>query len=178
MSKITFNKLAMVNNESDITKAINSLHTRGDSLQLDIHKTLVAICVRWNSSGDVRPVAKHINHLLSNKNMGGIRKNAIKLWIETFMGMKLVAEGDNKGDFYVPKELRGGAHLDLKELTNNRWWELKVESEYQPIDDPMKLIKGLMKRLENDRAKAGTESKVTPTMLDSLKAMTTPEVLH
>ena len=178
MSGINFDALSNVTNETGITAAIESLHEAGDSLQLDIHKTLVAICVRWNSSGDVRPVAKHINHLLSKDKLKGTRKNAIKLWVQTFMKMEMVTEGDNKGSFYVPKDIRNGAHLDLSKLTNQRWWELKVEQEYQPIDDPMKLAKGLLKRLESDLVKAGEASKVTPEMIQALKTMVEPVVLH
>jgi len=166
-----FNKLALVNNEKDITKAIDSLHSRSASLQLDIHKTLVAISTRWSSSGDVRPVAIHINHLLKKEQLTGVRKNAIKAWVQTFMGMVLVEEGENKGAMYAPKELRDGKHLDVKELTNNRWWEFKPEAEYVPIADPRKLLENLIKKFEKDRAKAGQSSVVEVTMIDDLKSM-------
>lgn len=171
MTKVSFAKLHEVNNEAAITKAIDSLHARGDSLQLDIHKTLVAICTRWASSGDVRPVAKHINHLLSKDKLGGVRKNAIKAWVQTFMGMMLVEEGDNKGAMYVPKDIRDGKHLDVKELTNNRWWEFKPEADYTPIADPRTLLENLIKKMEKDRAKVGEKSVVPEAMIADLKAM-------
>lgn len=172
MTKIAFNKLTAVNSETDITNAINSLHTRGASLQLDIHKTLVAISERWLNSGDVRPVAKHINHLVNKEQLGGMRKNSIKAWVETFMGLKVVEEGDNKGMMYVPKDIRDGKHLDVKALTNNRWWDFKgAEADYIPIADPRILLENLIKKLEKDRAKAGQASIVQIEMINDLKGM-------
>jgi hypothetical protein len=171
MTKVAFNNLETVNSEQDITTAINSLHTRGASLQLDIHKTLVAIATRWSTSGDVRPVAKHINHLLTKDQLGGMRKNSIKAWVQTFMGLAVVEEGDNKGMMYAPKDIRDGKHIDVKAVTNNRWWEFKVEADYVPIDDPRKLIENLIKKLEKDRAKAGLSSVVEVEMINDLKGM-------
>ncbi|WFG40853.1 hypothetical protein ParaKuw1_00020 [Paracoccus phage ParKuw1] len=178
MASISFTKLASVNDEASIANAIKSLHTRGDSLQLDIHRLLVAICTRWAASGDVRPVAGHINMLLAKDKLGGVRKNAIRAWVETYMGLKLVEEGENKGNFYAPKAIANGQHLDMKALTNNRWWEFKPEAEYKPIDDPRKLIAGLVAKMEKDVAQMGEASKVTPEMIAALKAARTPEVLH
>ena len=178
MATISFTKLADVNDEAGITAAIKSLHTRGDTLQLDIHRLLVAICTRWAASGDMRPVAGHINLLLAKDKLGGVRKNAIREWVETFMGLKLVEEGENKGDFYAPKSLANGQHMNLKELTNNRWWEFKPEAEYKPIDDPRKLIAGLIAKMEKDVGKMGDESKVTPEMILGLKALNRPVILN
>jgi len=178
MASINFTKLSSVNDEAGITAAINSLHTRGESLQLDIHKVLVAICKRWADSGDMRPVAMHINLLLSKDKMGGIRKNAIRLWIETYMGLKMVTEGDNKGDFYVPKGMNDGKHLQMNKLINNRWWEFKPEPDYKPIDDDMKLVKQLIAKMEKDVGKMGDASNVRPDVIAGLKALTKTEVLH
>lgn len=178
MAVICFTKLADVNDEAGITAAIKSLHTRGDTLQLDIHRLLVAICTRWAASGDMRPVAGHINLLLAKDKLGGVRKNAIREWVEKFMGLKLVEEGENKGNFYVPKSLANGKHMNIKELANNRWWEFKPEAEYKPIDDPRKLIAGLIAKMEKDVGKMGDESKVTPEMILGLKALNMPANMH
>lgn len=178
MASISFNKLATVNDDASIANAIKSLHTRSDSLQLDIHRLLVAICTRWASSGDVRPVAGHINMLLAKDKLGGIRKNAIRAWVETYMHLRLVEDGDNKGNFYAPKGISSGKHLDIKALTNNRWWEFKPEAEYRPIDDPYKLIAGLVAKMEKDRVHMGEASKVSVEMIEALKAARAPEALH
>ena len=178
MAAISFTKLASVNDEAGITAAIKALHTRGDTLQLDVHRLLVAICTRWASSGDMRPVAGHINMLLDKDKLGGLRKNAIREWVEVYMGLKPVEEGENKGQFYVPKLLAKGQHLNLKELANNRWWEFKPEAEYKPIDDPRKLIASLIAKMEKDVGKMGGESKVTPEMIAGLKALNQPAIMH
>ena len=178
MASINFTKLSSVNDEAGITAAINSLHKRGASLQLDIHRVLVAICARWAATGDVRPVSGHINLLIAKDKLEGVRKNAIREWVETYMGLKIITEGDNKGDFYVPKGINDGNHLQLKELSNNRWWEFKPEPDYKPIADDVKLVKQLIAKMEKDVGKMGDASNVRPDVLAGLKALTQPEVLH
>jgi len=178
MSKVVFKTLAERNDESSIVSAINSLHRRSDSLQLDIHLVLTAIATRWAASGDMRPVSTHINLLLTKDKMGGVRKNAIKAWVQKHMGLAIIEEGDNKGHFYVPVDLKDGKHLKLKELCNERWWEMKPEEDYKPIEDPIKLIKALTNKLIKDQNKAGDQTKVTPEMIEALNAMTATEVLH
>lgn len=175
---VKFTALNTVNDEKGITAAIDSLHKRAGSLQLDVHRVLVAVAVRWATSGDVRPVCKHLNHLLTKDKLGGMRKNAIRAWVEHFMQLKVIEEGDNAGDFYAPKGLTKGDHLEIKELTNKRWWEFTPEKPYQPLDDPRKLVAGLIKKLETDRAKMGKDSKVDVAMIEALKAVRMSEVLH
>jgi hypothetical protein len=87
------------------------------------------------------------------------------------MGLAVVEEGDNKGMMYAPKDIRDGKHIDVKAVTNTRWWEFKVEADYVPIDDPRKLIENLIKKLEKDRAKAGLSSVVEVEMINDLKGM-------
>lgn len=169
-----FTALDTVNDEASITKAIQSLHKRGETLQLDIHRVLVAVAVRWASSGDCRPVAGHINLLLTKDKLGGVRKNAIREWVETFMQLALNGEGE----FYVPANLKAGKHLNVKDLGNNRWWEFKVEAEYKPIQDAHKLVAQLVAKLEKDRATLGESSEVDPALIAALKAANMPEVLH
>lgn len=171
---ISYTKLHEVNDEAGITAAITSLHKRAETLQMDIQRVLAAVAVRWAASGDSRPAVKHMNHLVENTNLKGLRKNAIKTWIETFMGLQVITEGDNAGQFMCPRENNSGKHLEIKTLTNARWWEFTPEQEYQPIADPAQLIMSLHAKMERDRAKAGEASLVTPEMLAALKAVAKP----
>lgn len=173
MSK--FAKLDKATNEAEITKAIQSIHKRGGALQLDIHHVLVAVAVRWATSGDMRPVAAHINLLLTKDQIGGVRKNAIRAWVETHMQLAISEETK---EFYVPTPLKSGNHLKLKDLANSRWWEFKPEPEYQPINDAHKLVSQLVAKLQKDRDTLGDKSEVPAELIAALKEANTPEVLH
>ena len=131
MTKVNFNKLV---SDEAIIAAINSLHNRAETLQLDVHKVLVGICARWHEVGDYRPAVAAINLLLEKGKLGGMRTNAVRQWVETFMGLMVVAEGDDKGKFMCPKPKVSGKHLVMAELVNRRWWEFKPEAEYKPMD--------------------------------------------
>lgn len=130
-TKVNYNKLAT---DEAIAAAIGSLHNRAESMQLDVHKVLVAICAKWNATKDKRGVAEHINLLLSKDKLGGLRTNAIREWVETFMGLMVIADGDDKGKFMVPADKKAGQHLQMDVLVNKRWWEFKPEAPYQPLD--------------------------------------------
>ncbi len=131
MAKINFNKLAELNTDTGIEAAIASLGTRSQTLQLDVHKLLVAVAVRWNKSGDVRPVVKHVNMLIDQLGKG-VRLNAIRAWVEVHLGLVYADDGEAKGTFI--KGTRKHTDLDIPALTNERWWELKVEPEYKPMN--------------------------------------------
>lgn len=167
MATVTFAKLHLANSEDVITAAINSLHKRSESLQLDLHRTLVAICIRWGQTGDVRPAVKHINHILTKGKLGGVRTNAIRAWVETYMGFTFLEEGDDKGTFKAGK-MKGSA-LNIKELTNNRWWEFKPEPGYKPMDFD-KMFLSLMSKAEKRSTEATDADNVDPGMLAALKA--------
>jgi hypothetical protein len=144
MTKINYAKLHTVNDDAAIEKAILAVCDRGTTVQMDIHRVLVAIATRWFTTGDIRPAVKHVNLLIEHMPKG-IRSNAIKAWVETHMGLVYATEGENKGTFVIGK--RKGADLDIPTLTNERWFEFKPEAEYKPIDfDAM--WNALMKRME------------------------------
>lgn len=167
MAKINYNTLATAD-EAGFKKAIDSIHTRADTLALEIHKVLVAIAVQWEKTGDVRPVAGRVNYLLAKDKLTMARKNAIKAWVETYLGLTIVEEGDNKGEFYAKKGLSHKS-LEIKELTNNRWWEFKPEPEYKPLASLESELEKLIKRCERDIKELGDGSKVDTTFLTHLK---------
>lgn len=167
MASISFTTLATANSDDSIVAAINSLHKRGDSLQLDIHRLLVAVCARWATSGDIRPAVKHINLLLHKGKLGGLRLNAIRQWVETYMGFTFIEEGDLKGTFKAGDMKANG--LNMKELTNNRWWEFKPEAPYKPMDFD-KMFLSLMNKAEKRAGSTTSEDNVDPGLLAALKS--------
>lgn len=166
MARINFNTLDKVNDEAAITAAIEALHKRSDTLQMDVHKLLVAIAVRWAQTGDVRPAVQHVNKLLEKGKFGGMRANAIKAWVETFFGFKYVTEGERK-DSFIAGAVKG-ADLRLKEIGNTRWWEFKPEAPYKPLDFD-KMLLALLKKAEDRSKDAKPEDDIDTGLLEAIR---------
>lgn len=152
--KVKFSGLGAKTDDATFSAAIASLHTRGETLQMDTHRVLVALAVRWADTGDVRPVVKHVNALIAKGKFAGVRKNAISAWVEAFLGMQVVVEGDNKG-LFVKGKLKP-ADLQINELTNKRWFDYTPEPTYTPLNFDA-LFSALMKKAQA-RVKAGVKS--------------------
>lgn len=165
---ISVDKLVRANSEDAITNAITGIHRRSNTLQMDVHLVLCAIAKRWNQTGDIRPAIKHVNHLLQNGQLGGVRTNAIKAWVQEFFGFQLVEAGEAKGTF-----CKGTIKApDLAAIADNRWWEFKPEPEYKPMDFD-KMLMALLDKGEKRAATATAEDKVDPALIAAIKAART-----
>jgi len=158
----------MCGNDAQITAGIASIHKRGAKLALDIHLVLNAIAVRWAQTGDCRVPITQINHLLEDGTLTGVRKNAIKAWVEGKLGLRYVEDGDTAGSLYAPRGMKSGKHLDLKDCGNTKWDHYTPEKAYKPIDDPVALVQNLIKKLSNDQTKLGEKSKVSAAMVSAM----------
>lgn len=166
----------MIASDNAITKGIVSVHKRSKTLQMDIQHILVAICTRWAQTGDSRPAVAHINQLLTKGELTALRTNSIREWIEKFMGLRI---NEETKAFYCPSAHNAGKHLNIKELTNARWWDFDGgEVAYKPLEDPTKLLNQLIGKMQKDRAELGDASKVDPAMLEALQAAKVGEVAH
>lgn len=163
---ISIDKLTLANDDAAIDRAIAGIHKKSATLQLDIHKVLVAIAKRWESTGDVRPAVKHVNTLLAKGQLGGMRTNAIKAWVQEFFGFIVVEEGEAKGSFVFGK-LKAGA-LDLVAIVENKWWEFKPEAEYKPMDFD-KMLMALLSKAEKRTETATEQDKVDPALIAAVK---------
>lgn len=153
-------------NDADFTKLAASIHRRTDTVQNDIHRYLVAVAVQWNSTGDSRPVPARVNSLIDGMPKG-IRCNAIREWVERMLGLTYALEGDNANSFVVGTAK--GKDLDIDKLTQKRWFEMKPETPYKPLDlaaDLQKLLKAA-----NKRADTATDADNIP--LELLSALNT-----
>lgn len=157
---------ASLTTDAAITAAIEDVHQRGESLQLDIQTLIVAVAVRWATTGDVREPVKHINALLHKNMLRGMRKNALRAYVELYFGFVFNEE---------TKQLVAGKkshhELDIKAMGQERWWELTPEPEYKPIADFSAEIDRLIKRATTDRQKMGEQSAVSEEMLAKLTAL-------
>lgn len=166
----------LTSSDAAITKAILSVHKRSASLQMDIQKVLVAVCTRWAQTKDMRPAVSHINQLLTKGELTALRTNSIREWVETYMGLTI---NEDSRMFSCPSSVTNGAHLNLKVLTNARWWDFDGgEKPYIPLTNPSKLLNQLIGKMKKDREKLGDGSKVDPVMLDALREVATPTVMH
>jgi hypothetical protein len=133
----------------------------------------VAVCAAWSDTGDSRPVATRINTLIDDMPKG-IRCNAMREWVERYMKLTFCTDGDNEGSFIVDPEKgkaqNKGAELDMSALTKTRWFEMKPEKAYQPLDlaaDLQKLLKA-----HNARSKVATvEDNIPSELLQALNTV-------
>lgn len=164
MPKVNFSKLHLSNTDADFEAAIEVLGKRTDTLQLDIHRFLIAVANRWHETGDVRPAVKFTNLLLARLDKSGVRRNAIMSWVEECFGF--VFNGETKE--FVSGKVKG-KHLDVETLRNVRWWEFKPEPEFKPVnaqEEFLKIYVKLAKRAE----KGNEEDVIDPLLMQHVKA--------
>lgn len=143
----------MLVTDADFLKLRNSIHTRADSLQMDIQRYLVGVAVRWVASGDNRPVCARINSLLDALPKG-VRSNAIREWTERYLGLVYCTEGDAADTFILGAEPKKAKDLDIEKLTAARWFDMKPEAPYKPLDlakSVEKLLKDAQKRADSTK---------------------------
>ena len=164
MAQVNFDSL---NTDAKITAAIATVHLAGETLQLQIHKILVAVATRWAKTGDVRQPVQHVNTLLQSDKLKGLRKNAMRTWAEKHLGFVY-----NEETKLLVAGKKTAKELAIKDLANAHWWTETPEPEYQPID-PAARMAIMIKQFERDRQKMGDKSAVTPEMIAALKTLQT-----
>lgn len=156
-----------LNSNADFAKDAASLARRGVTLQMDIHRHLYAIAFRWNETGDVRPAVQRVNAMIDAMPKG-IRVNAIREWVEVMLGFVYV-EADKATKVaaqFTAGAIKGDA-LPMDGILNKRWFELKQEAPYKPIDFGADLAK-LLKRA-GERANSTKGDDVDPEMLQAVQ---------
>lgn len=172
-----FDNLFKSANETDYTKARLNIRERGEGLQLDIHHYLYAVAYQFSATGDVRPAVKRVNSLLDDMPKG-VRSNAIKAWVEKFLGFAIIEEGDNKGQFHANKAK--GANVDTQAAKNARWWEFKPEPEYKGFNlnaEIMRVIAMAEKANKIDDANKREKIDVDQEQLNALRALAVKEAV-
>lgn len=156
--------------DAEFAKLRDSIHRRADTIQGDIHRYLVAVAVRWEKSGDNRDTAGHadrVNSLL-HELPKGIRGNAIREWVSKHLKLTFVTEDTPAKNTFVMGTAKA-KELDLDALSAERWYDLKPEPAYKPIDlaaDMERMLKAAIKRRD-----VATEDDNIPTeLLTSLQA--------
>lgn len=149
-----------------INAAIKSIKTRGAKLDKDIQRAALSTMNHHSEHGDVTLINRLIDAMPS-----GSRVNALRAFIETFGAVSY----DEENKRFIHKR---GAKARVDEAAKVMWTDFKPETAYVPITDPHKLVKQLLKRMQDDQAKVGEASKVTPELLAGLKALSHAEPTH
>lgn len=141
-----------------INKAIDSIATRGAKLDKDIQLAALSVIKHHADHGDFTLT----NRLVDNMPKGS-RVNALREFIERFSGMAF--DKETKQFVHVK-----GKKADLQGASEVMWTSFKPEAGYTPIEDPVKLVEGIIAKLEKDRKELGDKSRVDPALIAALRA--------
>lgn len=159
-----------------IPKAIKDIHTRGQSLQTDMHKLACSVLKHLGKTKDIRHTLAFLQAMPEMS-----RANSLRQWFEKYGPVR----------FPTPEERKAGAPeamfvKDKKTLLGdamgNPFWKFKATEgvEYQPVDVAAQ-IKQLIARLEKDqtKAKAAGQTVNHSATIAQLRALTpTQPIAH
>jgi hypothetical protein len=142
-----------------ISKAINSINTRGRKLDNDIQLAGMSVINHVELHGDITLVNRLVDAMPN-----GSRVNALRSWISAF-GKVIYNEETKSFDYNKlgKTDLDGGAE--------KVWFEFKPEAEFS--FDLAKAFASLLKSAENAGKKAKSDAiKIDPALLTKLQAIT------
>lgn len=188
MGKNLFDALATSDNQDDFLKAVKSINSRGETLQLDIQKYMTAVALRWQATGDVRPAVLRINALINKEaRFKGLRWNAVLTYVEIAFGFKFVTEGDAKDTFIAGKLKAKDLDMDMFKVQANFWWNFVPEPEFVPLDlnallavalkkaEKAATDKTLIKTGEHAGKTKAEVNGIDPAQLEALRALVPAE---
>lgn len=158
--------IAKLTTDAEFAKDCASIAKRADTVQMDIHRHLYAIAFRWNETGDVRPAVKRVNALIDAMPKG-LRVNAIREWVEVMFGFEYVEKQGDAPACFKAGPIKG-ADLPMDSILHKRWFELKQEAPYKPINFGEDLAK-LLKRA-GERANSAKGDDVDGELLVAVQA--------
>lgn len=127
---------------ADLSKAIESIATRGKKLQEDIHSAAVSCLYHADKHGDVTLMQKLIEAVPAMS-----RKNALIAWCLEFG--KFAASDDGRSVVYSKEGV-----TDIEAGATTPFWEFKPEAPFKAFDlqeELAKLIKKAEKASNDDR---------------------------
>ena len=160
-----------------IDPAIVLTGNSSETLQLRVHKILVAVAVDWHKSADQKLAVQRVNFLLDSL-ADGMRKQAVVAWVTSpkLFGMlvkEIEVAGKTAGTTKTMKVIAAGKmkakKLDLKFITNSHWLMFTKEPEFKAFDLTAKITALLV---EADRVVKRADKRQKPlpkTILDALR---------
>jgi hypothetical protein len=159
-AKPTFKAVTLADLITDadaMKKACKSIHTRGQSLQRDVHIMACSVLRHIQQHGDVRMIAT-LAPLMSAL-PESYRTNALRDW---FSAYGPVAWANN-----APVYVKGG-ETKLGAAMLDPFWKFKPEAPYVPVD-VQKLIASTIKKLETDTKETKVDHSAVIALLETAK---------
>ncbi|WP_316196621.1 hypothetical protein [Bradyrhizobium sp. SZCCHNS3053] len=128
--------LTLIEGESAIIKFLDSVKSRGASLQRDCHIAACSVLAHVGKHSDVRLITRFLESLPDMT-----RKNAVKAWFENFGPVTFGEQG--------AVSFNGAKAVQLSAAMGKPFWAFKPEVDYVPMD-VAKSIDSLIKKLERD----------------------------
>ena len=124
--------------EAETTTAIEKWEASGKRWQAQGQKILEQGLLAWKKSGNVQPMLKYAN-MIEKIDVPAMRKNTMRAWFET------------ECKFTYDTETKTFNHGGNTKFTGevgrvSKWWEVKAEEAYTPIDE-LKMLDSLVKKL-------------------------------
>ena len=143
MTKIKWNAMTA----EMIDPAILCVGKSSETLQLRVHRVLIAIAADWQSTTDQKTAVKRVNALLSEL-ADGIRKQAIVAWVTSPKHFSMIVgevevAGKTAGTTKTVKVIVAGKmkakKLDMPFLVNSHWWAFTKEPEFKAHNLPARI---------------------------------------
>lgn len=154
--------MKLIKGTDAITKAINSIETRGKKLDQDIQIAACSIIGHIDEHGDVT-----LANTLINAMPKGSRVNALLDFINTF-GKVSYDEAEKAFTFNRDKK------TDLVGAVGIMWTEFKPEAPYKPLDLQI-MLQQLLKKANERSTVATDQDNIDPKLLAKLNALVTVE---
>jgi hypothetical protein len=147
--------IKLIEGESAIKKALESIKTRGASLQRDIHVAACSVLSHVGKHKDVRLVTKLLESMPDMS-----RKNALKAWFEHHGPVAFSEKGEIK---YAPEN-----RMLLGNAMAKPFWVFKPEAAYVPMDVAAS-FDSFIKKLEKDHKETGRDHTKLVSQLLNLR---------
>lgn len=169
---INFEALGKTDDNAAFVNAVADLKKRGETLQLDIQRYLVAVAARWVATGDVRPAVSRINNLIENT-AKGMRSNAIKAWVETFLGFVVVdnSDADNHRQFVAGTMKAKDLNVVIMMQAANHWYTFTPEKPYEGLNLDKLIAMAVAKADKRIKAGLKDEDNIDSDKLEALRSM-------
>jgi hypothetical protein len=147
--------IKLIEGESNIIKAFDSIKRRGVSLQRELHIAACSVLAHVGKHKDIRLVTRALESVPDM-----VRGNALRSWFDAFAP---VTFDKGKAKYDSSKQVR------LADAMGKPFWSFKAKegTEYESPNFA-KLIESLVKRLETDQLKVGSNHADAIAMLNEL----------
>jgi len=137
-----------------------------ETLQLRVHKVLIAIAADWIATTDQKTAVERVNFQLDQLS-DGLRKNAIVTWVTSPKHFGMVYNDETKVIAAGKTKVKS---LDMPFLKNSHWWLFTKEPAFKVHDLPAKITK-LVVEATNAAKKDDKRNVIPAEILTALRAV-------